>query len=74
MRKFYALRALPQKDGDHWPAYQIEVVQIDKNKVVKSWMYGKPDTKEMCIALMGEFADPTNLDKLEDTNEISKSA
>ena len=73
-RKFYALRELPMKQGDHHPAFQIEVVELEKNKVVGSWMYGKPDTKQMCISLMSEFADPTNLDKLEDTNETSLSA
>lgn len=63
---YYALRRVP-RETDHWPAFQVEVVGIDGDQLVKKQLLGKPDTLTMVMATLTELTDPRNA--TEHTNE-----
>lgn len=43
---------------DQWEAYQIEVVEMEGDKMVKRFWYKKPDTKQQVLAQAELMADP----------------
>ena len=74
-RRAFAMRKLPNTNGDSWPAYQVEIFEIDsKNKITHTWMHGKPDTRVMANAVMIDLSDPDTLEALEFPNASSISA
>lgn len=60
IRKFFAIRKLPDIPNDYWPRYQIEIATIQAGHVLDVELYDKPDTLQMIMSKFQEFADPNN--------------
>ena len=56
---FFAVRKLGRlQPNDYWEAYQIEMLIVQDNKIVRRWLFDKPDTKQMTMAKMELMINP----------------
>lgn len=70
VKYFYAVRRVGKKD-DQWPAYQVELVGTQYDRVVKREFIGKPDTLQMALSVAYDLMDPL---QEEPVNEVTTMA
>ena len=63
IKYFYAVRKIV-RERDVWPAYQIEIIAIQNDRVVKEELLDKPDTLSMILGKMTDLINPTNATEL----------
>lgn len=59
VERFFRAVPIPQLGNDWHPPFQLEIIEVAGDKIVKRFRYGKVDTKQMVMANMDLLNDPT---------------
>lgn len=63
IESFVRIKKHPLKPGDHFEAFQPEIVYVQGDKVVDRKLVSKPDMFEMAFAIAADMVDPRNDEK-----------